>query len=231
MPTPRRGETRDHYLKRCIPMVMREGLDQEQATGKCEGMFDNARGKKCGAACLPRELTPFSYELKNLGISALDSPPTREPSFDQNKMSATGVLATTRRDREGDVLEVDGIDTSNHRVNPISLLDHGLYYPLPIGICADAPKDGNYTVEILPDLGECLQTTFFSQHSEVAEQVYHLYCEGILRANSIGYRPLAIEPIPADPVRGFKKGKHITRCELVESTWCGLPCNPDAVMD
>lgn len=169
----------------------------------------------------PRGISPFSYALKFApGIQGLDRVSNKDPVFDQSAMSATGILASTFRDREGDVLEVVGIDTTNHRRNPIVLLDHGLYYPLPIGKTADA--EGNYLVTIDEKAGDCIQTTYFSQSSEVAEQVFHLYCEGILKANSIGYRALQTKPLSPT-------GKHILRCELIEATWCGIPCNPDAV--
>lgn len=46
MPRVNPGETRSHYLARCIPMVMGEGLTQKQAIGKCEGMYDDAAHKK-----------------------------------------------------------------------------------------------------------------------------------------------------------------------------------------
>ncbi len=181
----------------------------------------------------PREYSPFSYQQKFSGIECLDAASTDipEPIFDESKMSATGVLATTTRDREGDVIEVTGIQTARHQLNPIALLDHGLWYPFPIGKTMD--DDGNYLVTIDANMGECLQTTYFYQNgpgAEVAEQVYHLYCQKILRANSIGYIDLLSKPFPANARTRGKTGKHILQCELLEATWCGLPCNPDAVM-
>lgn len=161
------------------------------------------------------------------GLHAIDAAAEKAPAFDTGKMSATGLLATTMRDREGDILEVAGIRTANHQLNPVVLLDHGLYFPLPIGKTTD--PDGNYAVAIDPDLGECVQTTYFSQSLREAEQVFHLIVEGILRANSIGYRTLKGKRLPPDPTTGSKPGIHILECELIEATWCGIPCNPDAV--
>jgi hypothetical protein len=42
MPKPMAGEPRNEYMSRCVPEVMKEGLTQEQAVGKCEGMFSHA---------------------------------------------------------------------------------------------------------------------------------------------------------------------------------------------
>ena len=41
MPTPGDNEKRSDYVSRCVPIVMKEGLDQNAAVGKCEGMFDS----------------------------------------------------------------------------------------------------------------------------------------------------------------------------------------------
>src|SRR5512136_119151 len=43
MPEVREGEGRSEYVARCVPAVMEEGLTQEQAVGKCEGMYGSAR--------------------------------------------------------------------------------------------------------------------------------------------------------------------------------------------
>lgn len=40
MPKPRIGEQKDAYISRCIPIIIREGKSQEQATAICNGMWD-----------------------------------------------------------------------------------------------------------------------------------------------------------------------------------------------
>lgn len=171
----------------------------------------------------------YSYELKSLGINALDARSTKEPVIDKGKMTIAGVLSTTGRDRQGDILDVAGVDTANHMRNPVVLLDHGMYYALPIGKTQD--EASNYTVEIDAGLGEIRDTIYLSQSSPVAEQVFHLYAEGILKAQSIGYREIEVERLPADPEAGIKGGKLIKRCELIEATICGIPANPECVPD
>ncbi len=226
MPRPRRGESKDHFMHRCMAYPDLQGKPQDQRVAICESLWAkrHAGGGKILAA--PRSLSPRSYKFAP-GLHALDAITAKEPTFDTGRMSATAVLSTTARDREGDVLEVAGIWTDNHRTNPIAMLDHGVYWPLPIGKTVD--PDGNYTVAIDPDAGECTETTFFSQSCPVAEQIYHLAVEGILRGNSIGYRPIKAKRLPPDAAQGTKPGLHILRCELIEATWCGIPCNPEAV--
>ena len=46
MPKVRKGEGRNKYVGRCVPEVMKEGKTQEQAVGKCEGMYSGKWGLK-----------------------------------------------------------------------------------------------------------------------------------------------------------------------------------------
>lgn len=43
MPKPKPGESEKDYVARCVPVVMGEGATQEQALGKCYGMYKNAK--------------------------------------------------------------------------------------------------------------------------------------------------------------------------------------------
>lgn len=48
MPNPRKGETEEEFISRCIQVVMQEGLTQKQALGKCYGIWTNSKGDKWG---------------------------------------------------------------------------------------------------------------------------------------------------------------------------------------
>ncbi len=43
MPTPRSGESEQDFVSRCIPEVLKEGATQDQAAGKCYGIYRNAK--------------------------------------------------------------------------------------------------------------------------------------------------------------------------------------------
>lgn len=45
MPTIKTGEKRNDYVKRAVPMMIKEGLTQAQSVGKAEGMFSNKKRK------------------------------------------------------------------------------------------------------------------------------------------------------------------------------------------
>lgn len=49
MPEVNEGESRESYIQRCIPVVRGEGLDEQAALGKCEGMYDEHQKKSKAA--------------------------------------------------------------------------------------------------------------------------------------------------------------------------------------
>lgn len=219
MPKVRRGETENHYMTRCIPFLRNEGKPEQQAIAICNAMWSEKKA-------VTKSWSNFVYDVKGNELQGLDAPTIKDVVFDTSKMCATGILATTSKDRVGDVLEVNGIDFTNHKKNPIVLVDHGQWYMLPIGKTID--ENGNYTVWL--DGDDCFQTTYFSQNSQIAEQVYSLYCEGILKANSIGFRPIEVSNLKPDIKLNLPPARWIKKCELLECSWVGIPCNQDAVM-
>lgn len=160
--------------------------------------------------------------LKSYGIDAVDLAPSNI-LVDESKMCATCVAATNAIDRENDILEVSGIDTTYHQWNPVVLLDHGMTYQLPIGKTED--PDGVYSV-LIGDK-EVIATTYFSQHNLVSEQVFRLIGEKILRGNSVRFEREVMERIPAQ--EGKRSGFHIYKCDLVEVSWTALPMNQECV--
>ena len=39
MPSVQKGEKKNHYMHRCVPMLVKEGKSQEQAVAQCLNMF------------------------------------------------------------------------------------------------------------------------------------------------------------------------------------------------
>ena len=39
MPSTQKGETKDHFMHRCVPMLVKEGKKQDQAVAQCLNMF------------------------------------------------------------------------------------------------------------------------------------------------------------------------------------------------
>jgi len=170
-------------------------------------------------------------------VLALDTFASRPLQVDVKRMSARGLLSALVRDRQGDVVRLDGMQLHNHELNPVVLIDHGKHHALPIGKCRS--PEGLYTVQYDPLAQELWQDTFFSQSSAMAEQVFRLIEEDILRGNSPGFRPIETRDLPDDPEEGYRAehgpqgqyrpaGKDVLRSELCEVSWCGCPVNPEA---
>lgn len=65
MPKPIPGESEKNYLKRCIPVVLKEGTakDEKQAAAICYSMFK--RKKAIGDNCIDKKEVSVGY-LKSL---------------------------------------------------------------------------------------------------------------------------------------------------------------------
>lgn len=46
MPRPRKGESRQKFVSRAIPILKEEGLDNKAAAGKAYGMYDHYKKKR-----------------------------------------------------------------------------------------------------------------------------------------------------------------------------------------
>src|SRR2546423_1013986 len=99
-------------------------------------------------------------------------------------MPACCTFATSSLDGQGDVMEMSGLDTSVHELNPVVLFNHGIQISnavqvqgIPI-IGKTRSPEGEYTVHVLAD--KAYQTTYFSQTNPLAEQVYALIEEEII---------------------------------------------------
>jgi Family of unknown function (DUF6496) len=200
------------------------------------------------------ESTRLSYKL--LGPDgnptsnyAIDTPFDGIPDKDENKMSVwIKFVDGSRRDGVGDRTEVAGINTERHRLNPISLFDHGKQVILPIGLALDRDTQA-YTVEIDPQLKTGRANIFFyqgptdfegydgpqhknfdkNQHAQFCEQLYDLICQGLIRAGSFSYQILHAKELSADFERGIQAGKHLIATLLLELGPTVIPANMDTV--
>lgn len=46
MPSVRKNESKEKYLSRCIPTVLKEGGSRDHAIAKCIGMYEQSKKKK-----------------------------------------------------------------------------------------------------------------------------------------------------------------------------------------
>jgi len=105
----------------------------------------------------------------------------------------------------------DGWDITNYKKNPVILWGHN-YWDMKaiIGAC---DKIGVEEIEGK----KCLVMEGVFAKTEEGQYVRRLYDDGILKTVSVGF-------IPKE-----RNGNQITKQELLELSFCGVPSNPDAV--
>jgi len=48
MPTPGAGESHEHWMSRCIPVLINEGKDQDQAIAVCQSLWESKKTTDMG---------------------------------------------------------------------------------------------------------------------------------------------------------------------------------------
>lgn len=137
-----------------------------------------------------------------------------EPLSDREVLA---VAASSELARDGHVLDVTALDTSNYARNPIVLANHDS--DAPIGVAtALGVSAGKLFVRIqFADEGI----------SAVADEWAALTKGGIVSALSVGFDPLETKPL--DPKQPYG-GQLITRSELLEISLVSVPADPAAVV-
>jgi HK97 family phage major capsid protein/HK97 family phage prohead protease len=126
------------------------------------------------------------------------------------------VLSDATVDSYGDIVDPNGWDLSRFRKNPIALFGHSSAHP--IGTWADVRVEG----------GKLKGRLMFAKEGTSAriDELRRLVEQKILRATSVGFRPLESEPI--DPQRPWGPQKY-KRQELLETSLVSVPANPAAL--
>lgn len=68
MPIPKSNETEQDFVSRCVPIVMGEGSTQEQALGKCYGMFRSYQSKKSAKIKLSKMLEDLHQYIEKMEL-------------------------------------------------------------------------------------------------------------------------------------------------------------------
>jgi HK97 family phage prohead protease len=128
------------------------------------------------------------------------------------------VMSDSRVDRMGDVIEADGWDLKNFKSHPIALFNHDPNQV--IGTWAEVRIEGKQLRGRL-DLAE-------AGTSPLVDTVRALHSQGILRAVSVGFRPVDKKPLTKDADEYFGPFR-FTKSELLECSLVAVPANPRAL--
>jgi HK97 family phage prohead protease len=124
-------------------------------------------------------------------------------------------ISTPTIDRSSDSIAVEGWDLRAYRRNPVVLFAHdaGAW---PVGKAVSIGVEGNALVA----------TVQFANTHE-GRKAEGLVNEGVLRATSVGFRPLEADYAPEKSRVG---GMNFKRQELMEFSLVPVPCNPDCLI-
>ncbi|HRP26036.1 phage major capsid protein, partial [Thauera sp.] len=126
------------------------------------------------------------------------------------------VMSDETVDRYGDVVSAAGWQLAAFRKNPIALFGHSSGFP--IGRWKNVRVDGRKLVG---------QLEFATEGTSLRiDELRRLVEQGILRAVSVGFRPIDDEPMDEKDPWG---GRRYTKQELLECSLVSVPANPSAL--
>jgi hypothetical protein len=120
-------------------------------------------------------------------------------------------ISTPDVDRDGDIIEPEGLDAADYLKNPIVGYGHDMR-SLPVGTTT--------RLEVLP---RGVKASWrWLEGDPFADRVRRAFDAGMLRAASVGFLPLASEPLAGGGLR-------FTRWSMVEWSLVNVPSNASAV--
>ena len=154
-------------------------------------------------------------------IELLREAPRQAPAvlYKTHATEGTGmefILSDATPDRFGDIVEPAGWQLDNFKNNPICLFGHDNKFPIGKWENIKAgDKDLRARLTLAP-----------KGTSDRIDEIRNLIDADILRATSVGFRPLESEPLDKDDKWGAKR---FTKHELVECSVVAVPANPNAL--
>lgn len=157
------------------------------------------------------------------GTFARTCPSTVKLAADPGTLMLRAVISTAEQDRAGDIVVPAGLrNAAEYLQNPVVLWAHNSSTLPPIGTCRG--------LDVQPD--RVIADTQFAAGVPLAEDLFRLYEQGILRGWSIGFIPLQATVLPAprgDQARPRRRGLRIEAWDLLEYSAVPIPENPGAL--
>jgi HK97 family phage prohead protease/HK97 family phage major capsid protein len=204
-PEPMVGENRDDYVDRCA--------DEAGTTEAADKYSDDELVAGC-------EATAEAFEWDENDEMVEDSmKPVMHKLLTKQREEMTGmdfILSDETPDRFGDVIVAVGWQLDNFKKNPIALFGHKSDFP--IGKWKNLHVENNElrgNLELAP-----------AGTSERIDELRKLVKAGILKAVSVGFKPMKYVPMDKDDPW---KGTRYLECELVETSLVSIPANPNAL--
>ncbi len=163
---------------------------------------------------------PYGIAPLDSGACARISPYTVKLAADPTAMTLLSVITTGDRDRAGDVVVPTGLkNAAEYLQNPVVLWAHNRFSVPPIGTCGQ--------LDVQPD--RIVAETKFAQGVSLAEDLFRLYEQGILRGWSIGFVPLKAKRLSGQQSANSRSGVLVEEWNLLEYSAVPIPENPGAL--
>ena len=237
--TPHKDETQSEFMARCVPDMIGSGDDkrpQDQATAICLDIWKN----KSAPLSLARALRQVKQipepdpgethsEFMDRCLEETDDEEACQMAWEDRRISevmhkthegqhdgAEYVLSDESTDRMGDIITAGGWRLDNFKRNPIALFGHRSDFVIGRWRNLRVEKgELRGHLELAP-----------AGTSDRIDEIRKLVEAGILKATSVGFRPIKHEPInPESPWDGTRFLEH----ELVETSLVSVPANPNAL--
>jgi hypothetical protein len=132
---------------------------------------------------------------------------------------ASAVISTPAPDRVRDSLNPLGCSLDEYQTNPVVFWEHGKVLTKPVGTSED-PNTGRLAVQ--KTQSNVVATCWFTDKFLEAEQIFELVAEGRFERPQSGSAPVT-QPV----VR--KSDTYFDEWMLLEWSWVGIGCNPEAI--
>lgn len=235
--SPHKDETQSQFMSRCVPEMIGTGPDkrpQEQAVAACLTVWRDKDKRLRGKAMDPEDMEcdPADYDDRDEFMSdcidecgdedqcaTMWAERTAKAIVHKTHVSdqivgMEFVLSDETVDRMDDVIVASGWDLTSFKKSPVALFNHRQDFP--IGRWRDLRIENN---QLLGHLELARKGT-----SARINEIISLVEQGILKAVSVGFRPLE-----AKEREGSDWGSVYTRSELVECSLVSVPANPNAL--
>jgi HK97 family phage prohead protease/HK97 family phage major capsid protein len=239
---PHKGESQSDFMARCVPEMIGTGDDkrpQEQAVAACMQIWrdkDKSLKSMDDVDCDPADYDDedeFMSDCMDEGGDEDGCQMRWDDAQDGDDKSLNGnnvqhkthagkvsglefVLSDETPDRLDDIILSDGWDLSNFKKNPIALFNHKSDFPIGkwhnLHVDADK-KQLRGKLELAP-VGT----------SPRIDEIHKLIDAGILKAVSVGFKP-----IETRPRKESDWGSFFVKSELVETSLVSVPANPNAL--
>lgn len=160
-----------------------------------------------------------SYEFKRKGVVA-------ETEVDAITRTDTSYITTRAVDRDGEIIDPDGIQLDEYRGNPIVLYGHDFDRPTGKCLWIKPSKDGLLAKSLYTERPEKYVGEF------LPDFVWAMVQADVLRGKSIGALPVECrDPTPEETALNPNLWNVITKCILLEYSVVSVPSNPTALIE